>query len=253
MNLVTQKLVMAHHLFTCSDIQASQKLAEIEILHRFSSQQNGHLLSEEKLPLSLYSTLAKKQASNDGKARVTRAGLERDLAQPAHPDLQQLKLWIQKDVDTTSSRLSNVQREEEPSKAEAFLVKDVTQPSQVVLWHAALQGRWIISSTLGPRQSFGPWLKLQAALLASEHDIWVTPSFQAAHPRLCHYLRRSIIAYADSKWKICWADEVAATQRFRTKAKLAILKVLATIAESKHKPSVAFDPMTFVKHFSFCL
>ena len=236
----------------CFDVKASQKLTEIETLNRFNAQQNGHLLSEEKLPLSIYNTLVKRQVANDAKASAAQAGLERALTQPAHPDLQQLKLWIQKDVDATSTRL-NGQREEEPSKAEGFLVKDVTKPSQVVLWHSALQGRWIISSSLGPRQSFGPWLKLRAALLDAAHDVWVTPAFQAAHPRLCHYLRRSVTACADSKWTVCWADEEAAAQRFRTKAKLSVLKVLATIAESKRKPSAVSDSMTFLQHvFKLC-
>jgi len=102
--------------------------------------------------------------------------------------LQSKKIYIDPRVPLPRAqldgRLEELGASAEPSRerAEVFVVPDVTQPGQRVLWNAALAGLLVVSLPYFI-DGQGPVLAYQCALRL-RRTVWISEDFRTAHPSI---------------------------------------------------------------------
>lgn len=164
------------------------------------------------------------------RARQTRCTITRDDV------CRGKKIWVKSDAldpQTMSSCLRSVRaiRVPEREAADVYVVDDLTDPGQRVLWNAMFNGLSIISPSFF-RGEGGPMVCYKAAM-SSRKKVWVSNGFIEQHTQLANILARRMAA-ASSTWKMIKDEEFADFVTRRPEDVLAF--VTATEAETLPLP-----------------
>jgi hypothetical protein len=153
--------------------QAEKALTTLSLKHRFVAQQFGQLLDHERMDKDTFQKHVEHQKKAD-EQHAKKKGLKKciHVQKASVPKLEGSTIWIDPAAAAVvqQKQIRGVVVQDKAS-ATAFIVQDILEPPQSVLWHAALSGLCIMSATCFGDNQQGPWMQLKAAL----------------HRRLCPY------------------------------------------------------------------
>lgn len=220
---------------------------------RCAAMQYGHLLPMEQPDADAMCQYTKAQKVADHSFAKTSA--QKAFAgelQIALPNLTGVSVWFDPDLVLADMNISSCihRRVQERQLATAFVVKDVLNPPQGVLWQACLAGLHVLSASCFAKQPFGPWIKFKQALTCSSQHLWLTPQFVESHPKLARILSRTAnqCQCPLNQWRlyIGMSEEQLLTQvnteagdRAAARKIIRQLSILATVAEAKRRPNTA--------------
>lgn len=217
---------------------------------RCAAMQYGHLLPKEQPgadEMYKYTKAQKKADDSFGKTSAKKA-FAGEL-QIALPNLTGVSVWFDPDLVLADMNISSIHcHVQERQLATAFVVKDVLNPPQGVLWQACLAGLHLLSASCFAKQPFGPWIKFKQALSCSSQHLWLTPQFVASHPKLVSILSQTANQCPLIQWRlyIGMSEEQLLRQvntevvpRAAARKVICQLSILATVAETKRPPNTA--------------